>query len=153
MKFSKLWNLVNHFFGEWYKKKIHYDIMKTSPKNGYIFPGSSSKLSYDVEFLIDWTCNFNLQYYPFGTHRYIMSKMFIWILTCKSRCTMEFYIERKEVILQPREVSYSGRFICKGGILLIKVYSVHLSVDQSDCQKLNFLQTAASVNFGQSILS
>ena len=51
--------------------------MKTSPKNGYIFPGSSSKLSYDVEFLIDWTCNFNLQYYPFGTHRYIRSKMFI----------------------------------------------------------------------------
>ena len=102
------------FSGEW---KIHYDIMKTSPKNGYIFPGSSSKLSYDVEFLIDWTCNFNLQYYPFGTHRYIMSKIFMWMLTCKSRCTMEFYIERKEVILQPREVSYSGLyFIIEGNV-------------------------------------
>ena len=26
----------------------------------------------------------------------------------KSRCTMEFYFERKEIVVQPRQIAYSG---------------------------------------------
>ena len=53
------------------RKKLYPSlyILKTSYKNGYIFPGSENTLSYEVELLIDWTCKFNLQWYPFGTHR------------------------------------------------------------------------------------
>ena len=70
-------------------------LSKTATKNGYIFLGSKNKFHFEKEVLVDWTCNFALAWFPFGTQR----------------CTLEMFFAEKEVTTVLRNVDYTGKYI------------------------------------------
>ena len=68
--------------------------LKTSPKNAYIFSGSKNKIQFLWSSLTDFSCNFDLSWFPFGTQR----------------CTMEMTSDKHEVVTLLRYVSYTGNY-------------------------------------------
>ncbi len=68
---------------------------KTSSKNAYIFPGSENKIEVESAQLVDWNCNFELSWFPFGTQR----------------CTIKMTTQRKEIVTLLRNVAYTGKYI------------------------------------------
>ena len=70
---------------------------KTSPKNAYIFPGSENKIQMEQQNLVDWNCNFDLSWFPFGTQR----------------CTIQMTSGKNEIVTLLRNVAYTGKHLWK----------------------------------------
>ena len=76
------------------KSKHNNYKLKTSPKNAYIFAGSKNKIQFLWASLTDFSCNFDLSWFPFGTQR----------------CSMEMTPDRNGVVILLRNVSYTGKY-------------------------------------------
>ena len=61
-------------------------------KNAYIFDGSNNSLVQERQMLVNWDCDFKIDWYPFGVQV----------------CEMIFYMANKNVSIEPILVEYKG---------------------------------------------
>ena len=94
----------------WKVWKSWYDFThsKTATNNGYIFLGSKNRFHDEREYLVEWTCNFVLDWFPFGTQR----------------CTLEMFFAEKEVATVLRDVDYTGKYNFRAAPTLLIFFKI-----------------------------
>ena len=67
---------------------------KTFHENTYLFKGSENKMNFEVEYTVEWLCDFHMGLYPFDSQT----------------CTMEFLQTEDSINLMPTSAHYSGPY-------------------------------------------
>ena len=76
-------------------KNFDYDLADLSNnENTFIFQGSENVIEKDRQLVVDWICDFNMYWYPFGTQR----------------CPMIIYSVDDVVELDPENIEYRGNY-------------------------------------------